>query len=1140
MSGPVWPRQPMDRQAIERAVALRAIGFVPEWDPGTTGPGRALRAVFADYIGTVLARLERAPEKNALAFLDLSGLSPAPAQSARAPMIFRMSKDAAVGAAPAGTMVSAPPPKGSSAPIMFETERAIGLMTARVAQVASLWPERDQYIDHTAELGENRPARLFARDLLQPIVHRLYLSHPTLLALSGNIDLRVEVRLSQTSAEHLSIDWEYWDGEVWRGFLDFADGEDGSVDGTSGLRRTGTVTLKASCARSAETTVNGIEGFWLRATLDEPLLPDEAAGTGPEWTALLPEIDTIRISTITVRSLDTALDILSHNGRPFANVAAMAALADMSGLTGRIVNEANEPLRGAVVTIHRAGETAALAVAEPSDADGSFGLALPELQDPAGCVVRVTYLDVSAEAPFPIAQQIRLRLVFRASGLLPDTAFADATKLDLTKPFLPFGAQPQPGSTFAFTSEELFAKPGATARLYLPRTTGPQDQPRPAGAESLPHLLAWEYWNGRAWAPLPTNAISAAGRGDFSATDIVDFTVPDDMEPTKLNDVEARWIRVRIVSGGYGYRQVITWPGATADSTPNRMAVTVVQPPALAGMGLGYTWQYGPFQPELTLTENDFTFVDRTDEIKWPGQRFQPFTPSADPSPALYIGFDAQPPADAISLFFDFAENRADTVGPPLDWEYWDGFGWRLLSTVDETGHFRVPGIVSFLGSPDAAALPRFGAALYWIRGRLQHSGEPGEPQLAAVHPNAVWASQRATLKDIALGTSAAVPGQSFTIAQVPVLDGEIVEVRESQGVRAATEWRIIALQLPGIDEAAIAVIEDLLNRAPADPDVVYGDLRLRCDGRRELSEVWVRWRCTATFATTGARDRVYLLDRAGGRMLFGNGTSGMIPPLGAAVVVRLMRSGGGARGNLPAGAISQMLAALAGVEAAYNLLPSEGGSDSETVAAFRRRGSARLQSRGRAVTSKAFEALAYESSAAIGYARAIPMRSAMGRTRPGHVTLVVIPNSQEPAPYPSRGLRDHVHRYISDRALASLANPERLLIIGPEYDFIDVRATLVPVSFPEAGAVEKAARAALLAFLHPLTGGPDGGGWEMGRGVHVSDVVAVLERVPGLDHVREIALARNGLPGGTSILVAVDRIVTAGTLTLSLRAEAA
>src|SRR5262249_53128078 len=157
------------------------------------------------------------------------GLSPAPAQSARTPMIFRMAKDAAPGAAPAGMMVSAPPPAGSSAPIMFETERAIGLTNARVAQVASLWPERDQYIDHTAGLAKTRPPRLFARALPQPIRHNLYLSHPTLLALSGNIDLRVEIRLSQTSAEHLSIAWDYWDGEVWRGFLDFADGDAGSV-----------------------------------------------------------------------------------------------------------------------------------------------------------------------------------------------------------------------------------------------------------------------------------------------------------------------------------------------------------------------------------------------------------------------------------------------------------------------------------------------------------------------------------------------------------------------------------------------------------------------------------------------------------------------------------------------------------------------------------------------------------------------------------------------------------------------------------------------------------------------------------------------------------------------------------------------
>ena len=44
-----------------------------------------------------------------------------------------------------------------------------------------------------------------------------------------------------------------------------------------------------------------------------------------------------------------------------------------------------------------------------------------------------------------------------------------------------------------------------------------------------------------------------------------------------------------------------------------------------------------------------------------------------------------------------------------------------------------------------------------------------------------------------------------------------------------------------------------------------------------------------------------------------------------------------------------------------------------------------------------------------------------------------------------------------------------------------------------EAGSVEKAARAAIESFLHPLRGGPERRGWEMGRGVYLSDLAAVL-----------------------------------------------
>ena len=104
-------------------------------------------------------------------------------------------------------------------------------------------------------------------------------------------------------------------------------------------------------------------------------------------------------------------------------------------------------------------------------------------------------------------------IVLATDGLLPDMAFADGVKLDLSKPFYPMGQQPQPGTTFYFTSEELLAKPGAKARMYVARTRSPQDEANlgdagtPVGT-ALDHQVLWEYWNSRNWAPLAVTSTS--------------------------------------------------------------------------------------------------------------------------------------------------------------------------------------------------------------------------------------------------------------------------------------------------------------------------------------------------------------------------------------------------------------------------------------------------------------------------------------------------------------------------------------------------------------------------------------------------------------------------------------------------------
>jgi predicted phage baseplate assembly protein len=239
----------------------------------------------------------------------------------------------------------------------------------------------------------------------------------------------------------------------------------------------------------------------------------------------------------------------------------------------------------------------------------------------------------------------------------------------------------------------------------------------------------------------------------------------------------------------------------------------------------------------------------------------------------------------------------------------------------------------------------------------------------------------------------------------------------------------------------------------------------------------------------------------------------------------------------LPAQTIKQLVGPIGGVEEAFNPRPSEGGADRESLENFAVRGPQTLRHRGRSIRLKDYETLAYEASAAVAFARAIPTHNPSGRSIPGWVTLLIIPQSQEPRPWPSFGLRERVQNYIEARAPADLAAAHQIHVTGPDYLPIEVMATIAPIDPAEAGAVEQRAREALADFLHPLRGGPEGRGWALGRDVFISDVAAVMERIPGIDYVEELGLLLKGALQGERIRVAEDRIVVAGEIQLKLKA---
>jgi hypothetical protein len=264
--------------------------------------------IFARYLRTIIERLNQAPDKNKLVFLDLLGIQLIPAQPARTPVVFRLADNVTDARLPAGSQVAAPPPPESNDRIIFETERALGLAVAKLKAVVSLWPGRDQYIDHSTEFLAGQSFQPFKKRLLKDTPHYLYLAHDTLLALAGNSKAKVIFELTTASNERLDILWEYWDGAVWREFLAMrpsCDEEEAmKLDSTDGLQRSGSYQLKTDCAETSKTTVNGIEAFWVRGRLDE-LLPLDPA-------QVLPEVEIIKLGTEIVRPLRFSWTVTSR------------------------------------------------------------------------------------------------------------------------------------------------------------------------------------------------------------------------------------------------------------------------------------------------------------------------------------------------------------------------------------------------------------------------------------------------------------------------------------------------------------------------------------------------------------------------------------------------------------------------------------------------------------------------------------------------------------------------------------------------------------------------------------------------------------------------------------------------------------
>lgn len=573
-------------------------------------------------------------------------------------------------------------------------------------------------------------------------------------------------------------------------------------------------------------------------------------------------------------------------------------------------------------------------------------------------------------------------------------------------------------------------------------------------------------------------------------------------------------MRVRIASGDYGREAYYTLKPKPANASPPppdeyTLVPATFAPPTVDALGVGYSARQAE-PPDALLAYNDFSY-----EPARADQPFEPFKTSEDAPVSLHLGFTLAPgrasfPNRVVSLYVGVAgflygrqpDVAAPAAPPRLVWQYWDGLAWSKLTVSDGTRDLTREGLLEFLAPPDFRPRREFGLECYWVRVGWAGGQYQFNPRVRTLLPNTTMASQTSTVRGENLGSSDASAGQRFLTTAAPVLAGQRLRVREPDR--------------PSAVERAVIESEE-------GPDAISETL----DELERPVEIWVRWHEVPDFYGSGPRDRHYVVNHLTGEVRFGDGLNGMIPPRGAGNLrLEFYQTGGGRAGNRPAGAITELKTTVPYVGGVSNMEPAGGGADAETRDALIRRGPRTIRHHDRAVTAQDYEDLAAMASPAVARVKCVPLQDlAVGvdlkNLKPGVVSLVVVPYSTEAMPYPDLALLDAVGSYLEARRSAE----GRLVIVGPEYIRVTVRAEVVPEAAAPVSQLEGRVAQALARFLHPLTGGAEGAGWSFGRKPHASDLYGVIEAVADVRYVRRLQLSGSKEVDGEVVTVDFEKL---------------
>ena len=525
------------------------------------------------------------------------------------------------------------------------------------------------------------------------------------------------------------------------------------------------------------------------------------------------------------------------------------------------------------------------------------------------------------------------------------------------------------------------------------------------------------------------------------------------------------------------------------------------------------------------------------------------------------------PPTDvAADMPVGFPEHHSVR----LAWEYYDGAGWKRLNVAagevrDETRGFTLDGNVH-LKPPHPIAKSAVGSLAeqhYYLRCRVE-SGTPDVlPIISSIRLNTVEVEQSVpTLQSFVIGKGVIAPvGKEPKSGQINQLRLRVKANDEITALEAGDmpEWieTFVAKYQPATTQTRGIIVLACVSIGPGHgtPNEYLSLPNAPID--KGQVQVWTaansftRWHQRFDLDASGTEDADFVLDATEGTITFGDGERGRVSPVGANVFVAYGMTAG-SKGSVSARddwdlAITDSLGTYnsallkedaAGVAAKFQGIAggaTNDGADQEnldeaagraieklwvherlidlceqaqksTLDQIERDNVLNVRAPERANTLLDFERVTLDiPGTSIARARAwagidpnYPCIST-----PGTVTVVVVPYFPPDAPQASAGLLKHVRQYLNRRKVVGT----RLVVAGAAYREVAVNVTVRSKHGANAAQMRDMIGAALRAFLHPLTGGPDQRGWPFGRDVYRSEILEQVALVAGVDYVVSLEL---------------------------------